>query len=770
MFIALFILTLIITPFSAQAQEFIPYQNNPVIQKETSHIGAVQPFVLQENNYYTLWYADIAPQYRIKSVKSSNGIDWFDAKDTQVTNKQNASDPYVVLEDGKYNLFFASSDFGNISLWESTSNDGVTFETGSEKEILKADSSWEGTNLSCPSVIEENNLSYLFYSGSGTGNWGIGLATSTDGTNWQKCANNPFIAPGASEHIIKYNNVFYLFFQSPAGLEVQQADSLNGCNTVWTNRHIINSPLRDPSPIQVGNDLWLYGTLPNETGYHVGLAANTTITKPNYPIVIIPGMFASWNGNAILHNENVAFDTWKLNPAVLEYEALQKTLENKGRILNDSYFVFPYDWRAPLAITVNNLDQFINKNIWITHPYLPVQLIGHSLGGNIAQLYAQKNNTKPIKNIVTAGSPLLGAAQSYKPLAGGEIDRQNNLIWLAEKIILLLNKSIIENDKDTISRTFPVLKDLLPMFPYLKNENGLTLDSVLGNTGVINTSLTSSILQLHIGGASHQTDAGYILGEQTPLDKLQNIYQDGHPLSSWQEDGDGIVLLKSSLNQITPAPLSNHGEIIFSKENIKSILSSLNINVQDSEIPNGKSTQIFPAILAFIQSSATMEIEHNGQFIKEDEGMIWMQNTQSGEYRLNINGVGNGEYTASVWLIGESSDKWFQFKKISSVGSKDSFIISFNTTDGGNVAEYIPPSPTPTPAPTLVPTKTPSPTLKPIVKPTHKPIPTAKPLPTRNPRPLRSRHFGGTKGPIFILIIKDSIIKVFKFFIPGYRR
>ncbi len=769
-----FTLILIIASFPVQAQELIPYQNNPVITKEASHIGAVQPFVLRENNYYTLWYVDMASLYRIKTVKSSNGIDWFDERDTQVTNRQKASDPFVVFENDKYTLYFASSDFGNISLWQSISNDGVTFNAGSEKEILKADSSWEGTSLSCPSVIKENNLSYLFYSGSGSGNWGIGLATSTDGTNWQKCTNNPFIAPGASEHIIKYNGTFYLFFQSPSGLEVQQAGSLNGCDTIWTNRHIVNSALRDPSPIQVGNNLWLYGTLPNETGYHIGLAGNTTIEKPNYPIVIVPGMFASWNNKAILHNESVTYDAWKLNPAVMEYEALRKTLENMGRILNDGYFVFPYDWRAPLATTVNNLDQFINKNIWNTHPYLPVQLIGHSLGGNIAQLYVQKNNTKPIKNIATAGSPLLGAAQSYKPLAGGEIDRQNNLIWLAEKLILLLNKSVIENDKDTISRTFPVLKDLLPAFPYLKNESGLTLDSVLANSTVLNPLPTSFISEFHVGGSGHQTDAGYILGEQTPLDKLQNIYQDGHPLNSWQEDGDGVVLLKSSLNQITPAPQSNHGEIIFSRENIKVLLSSLNINVQDSDIPNGKSTQIFPAILAFIQSPATIEIEHNGELQKENEGMIWIQNAENGKYRLNVNGVESGEYTASVWLIGESSDKWFQFKKTTSNGSRNSFIISFNPVDGGNVAEYVPPSPTTTPSltpsPTHIPTKTPSPTSKPIAKPTHKPIPTNKPLPTRNPRSLRSPHFGGTKPPTFILIIKNSIIKVFKFFIPGRRR
>ncbi len=715
-----------------QAQEFVPFQNNPIIIKDPSHGGYVQPYVLKDQTQFSLWFADNdGSRHRIVRMQSANGIDWYDKQDTKVTDRNNAHDPFIFFDNNQYDLYFASSNFGNISLWKSTSSDGITYAAGTEKEILKSEKSWEGSNLSCPAVIKENNTYYLFYAGSGVSNWGIGLATSNDGQNWQRCPNNPFIAPGASGHIIKYNDIFYLFFQSPNGLEVQQTNFLNYCNTVWTNRHVINNPLRDPSPIQVGNNLWLYGTLPTDTGLHIGLATNTSIPLPTYPIVIVPGMFASWNSQAILHNIDVTYDTWKLNPNVSEYDAIIQTLQNQGRTQNKDLFIFNYDWRKPLTETVQNLNNFLSNIIWSSNPHQPVQLIGHSLGGVITRLYAQQNDTKPIKNIVTAGSPLLGTPQSYKPLAGGEIDRENTLMWMAEKLIVLLNKSKIESDKDTITRMLPVLSDLLPTFPYLKNQSGSYIVSSLLNTTLSNMQINPSISQLYIGGTGYQVNAGYVLGSRTVSDDLLNTYPDGHPQSSWAEDGDGVTLLKSSFNQISPAPTSNHGEIIFEKNNIKTILSSLGIETQDENIPIGQGTSIFPTILTFIQSPAVIEIEHNGTTHKENDGLIWIQNAENGTYTLNVDGVGEGEYTTSVWLIGTSGDKWIQFKKTASVGSKDTFIISFDSQMGGGVEEYVIPSPTLIPSPTPTVTVTLIPTEKP--KPTRKPNPTTRPIPTTKP-------------------------------------
>lgn len=706
MTIIIVILTVIFLFFKVNAQEYVPYINNPIITKEISHHGYVQPHILKDQGHFSIWFADNdGTRHRIVRMTSANGIDWYEKRDTKVSNRNNVHDPFVFFDQNEYILFFASSNFGNISLWRSTSLDGVTFITGQENEILKSEVPWEGSHVSCPSVIKDKDVYYLFYAGSGVSNWGIGLATSSDGKKWNRCSNNPIIAPGASAEIIVYKNKFFLYFQSPNGLEVQETNSLNGCLTVWTNRHIVKNSLRDPSLIVVDDNLWLYGTQSKSDGLHIGLSSNTEISPPKYPIIVIPGMFASWNGQAILHNEKVSPNQWTLQPGVKEYEALNGALKNKEYIENENLYLFSYDWRQSISKTIEDFDLFLNTNIWDTQPYQPVQLIGHSLGGTISRQYIQKNPLKPIKKIVTVGSPHYGVLQAYKPIASGEIDRENTLMWLAEKIVLLLNKSKIESDKETVSKVLPILNDLLPVFPYLKNNNGEFIQSVHKNELLTTQPFESTISQLYLGSSNSKIKAGYILDSRTLLETLENIYEDGHPREAWEEDGDGVILLKSTLNQSIPVSSLSHGETIFNKNNLKIILSALGIDIQENEIPIGKETQIFPAILAFIQSPATMKIESKNGVVNENQGMLWLQDAQNETYSLRVTGVEDGEYTLSVWLIGEDDDKWIQYKKMSKHMSDDVFIISFDEKIGGTVKEQKPPIVTSNPTPIQVLTK-----------------------------------------------------------------
>lgn len=702
MIVSFIILTIVSFFFKVNAQEYIPYKNNPVIIKEPSHHGYVQPHILKEQGYFSIWFADNdGTRHRIVRMVSSNGIDWYDKKDTQVSERNNVHDPFIFFDKNEYVLFFASSNFGNISLWKSTSQDGITFVPGEESEILKSEVPWEGSHVSCPSVIKHDDVYYLFYAGSGVSNWGIGLATSLDGKKWQRCSNNPIIAPGASAEIIKFKDKFYLYFQSPNGLEVQETDSLNGCSTLWTNRHTIKNPLRDPSLVVVDDSLWMYGTHANNNSLHIGLASNTEMSIPKYPVIVIPGMFASWNSQAILHNEKVDSNKWILQPGVKEYDALDSALKNKMYTKGKDYYYFSYDWRQPISKTLEDFDVFLSDTIWKSKPYQPIQIIGHSLGGAISRQYIKKNPYKPIKKIVTVASPHYGALQAYKPLASGEIDRENTLMWIAEKLILLLNKTKIESDKETVKKVLPILTDLLPVFPYLKNNNGEFIQSIYINNTLSMQPFQSTISQLYLGSSNSKVNAGYILNPQTPLEKLTNTYADGHPHEVWMEDGDGVVLLKSTLNQHIPVSFLNHGETIFDKENLKIIFSSLGIDLQDHEILEGRETQIFPAILALIQSPATIKIEYGNSIENENEGMIWLQGAQNGTYKLTVTGIEDGEYTLSVWLIGENDDKWIQFKKTAKTTSQDVFTVMFDEKTGGVVHEYIlptsPSSPTTTP-------------------------------------------------------------------------
>ena len=402
----------------------------------------------------------------------------------------------------------------------------------------------------------------------------------------------------------------------------------------------------------------------------------------------------------------------------------------------------------------------MNK-VWSNKPYQPVQLVGHSLGGVVARAFADKNPPKPIKQIVTAGSPHLGIVQAYKPLAGGEIERENSLMWLAEKLILLLNKSTLQSDKDTISQKIPVLFDLLPAFSFLKNESGSQISSTLTNKLVETYPIKTHPLipQYYIGGSGKETPSGLIVGARTTIDTLFGTYLDGHPLSSISEDGDGVVLEKSSLNQISPALIKNHGEIIYSKESVKEILSHLQIPVQDADIQSGKATTLFPAILTFMQSPAKMQITYKGKVTNEIDGMIYLENAENGNYSLQVVGDSNGEYKMSIWLIGANSDKWFQFSKSTSSGKRDEYTISFDNLTGGTASEYVVPTP--------LPSNTPIPTPKPTIKPTLKPEPTKKPCPTKIPTPTEKPHKnneGDKRRKNYVPLMQLFLNKLIQFF------
>jgi len=690
------ILTFFFLPSFTYALDFTPYAVNPVIVKDVSSLSILQPFVLKKGSLFTAWFSDYdGIRLKISTMKSSNGIDWYSKKTLQLSNTYNVGDPFMWEKNGKYELYYSSLRSTANSIWKSISDDGETFIQASEKEILKPEQSWERYGVSCPSIIQDSSsMHYLFYSGASSSAWSLGLATSIDGETWQKCSNNPFVPEGSSPQIIKYNNVYYLFFHSLIGLQVQQTDVLNGCSTVWTNNHIISAPFLDPAPVVVDNDLWLYGSFTSQGSQNIGLAATAQIANPSYPIVIIPGMFASWNPQALLHNKAVSYDSWKLNTNISEYDALIKTLQNTGKVLDKDFYIFPYDWRSPIEESSYYLDSFLRDKIWKYNAYIPVQLVGHSLGGVVARIYTEENPSSPVKQMISAASPHLGAVQAYKPLVAGEVDRENSLMWMATKLALLLFKSELQSDKDTVSEKLPVLFDLLPAFSFLKKEDGSLIQSSYVSNLISRYPLSHSPFQFYIGGSGKPTSGGYVLGSKTPLDELLDIYSEGHPISSWTETGDGLILDKSMVNQITPVPSDNHGEIIYSKQSIKTILSHLNISVEDSAIAEGKGTSIYPAILTFIQSPATMQLVHNGTTTYENEGMIHLQNAENGEYILRITGTKEGEYTASVWLIGENNDVWIQFKKQTTSGKIDDYIISFEGTTGGTALEYKAPTPT----------------------------------------------------------------------------
>jgi len=722
-------LTLFLFPFGVCA-DYNPllYSVNPVQSKLTSHSGIAQPAVMKDTNKYDMYFTSTDGLYdRIGLSYSANGIDWYEGHDLNVTNRQNAHDPEVLLEDNIYTLFFATSDGDSSEIWKNMASSPDGFDPHNATRVLASQGGWEGNSISSPGIFKDSGTYYLFYAGNGNGVWKMGLATSSDGVTWTRCGNNPIITSGVGASLIKKDGEYYLFYLSPNGTTLFTTASLNGCTTDWGVSRIVRNDLGNPTAVHNGNEIWLYGD------YYGGIGLITETTPSvRYPIILLPGIFASWNSDAILHSSTVAQSDWILNPQVTEYEPIINTFKQLGYAENKDLFIVPYDWRQPITDDSSQLLSFVQNTIWNDSPYQPITIVGHSLGGVVARIFGEQNKTKPIKKIISVGSPLLGTAQGYKALAAGEIDRSNTLMWLAQKIVLELNRRNGESAKDTAVRTMPVLQDLVPTFLFLKKEDGTSVVSSFINYLLIQYPLdTTSSLFARIGGTGHNTLLGYTVSERSMIDTTLNNYPDGHPINSWHEDGDWFIPLRSTAAESPYQFTGTHNQTIYGEQFVKSILSLLNLPTEEISIPQGGDTPIFPALFIFVQSPATAVLQMpNGEKTNPDTS-FHLSNIPLGTYTVTLTGTGIGEYTFHTWLIGETNDVWQRFTGTIHEGEKKVYKIQFDPLTGGNTVEYVEPKPTATP--TITPT------------PTKNPRPTTRPTPTKRPTPTPVKHHYQTK-------------------------
>ncbi|MBI3619909.1 alpha/beta fold hydrolase [Candidatus Roizmanbacteria bacterium] len=677
--IFLILVFLICRPVRA-LEPFIKYDKNPLVITEKFEGGTpyrIQPFVYLENGQYKMWYASYIDRFNIVSASSPDGISWT-GNTLYNFNGHDNHDPFLFSENGKYTLYFTSSDNGgssNFNLQSIASTDGINFDPATLRSVFTPLSEWEQAGLANPFVFHEGGTYFLFYMGHNTGDWHIGLATSADGTNWQECPNNPIVARAGSPALYRLNGTLSLFFDTGNGIEMMETDNLS-CDSSWNNRQVVlpkgpasydSNVLNSPSLISVSNASLLYysGQSPNGQ-WSINLASAGTAPVAATPLhVFLPGFFSSWNADAILHNQSVSIFDWKMNPIVREYDGLIKTLPNLSLKEGSDYLIFPYDWRKSVEDTIVDLNTFLTEKVWKNSPDRPVDLTGHSLGGLIARIYTQKYPEK-VSRVVTVGSPHEGTGWAYKPVEAGEIEKQDTFLWLAEKTMLTLEKKGVETDRTTINTALPVLRDIFPTYNFLISENGTTQPtaSLLVQNTTINTynptvqSISSKLSA--ISGNSRETLSGYSLGVRTAADQLFDLYPDGRPGTSFSTPGDGIIIVPTVSFGSQPQTLAlDHQELIFKTDGIKTVLNDLAIPFNDSQIIEGRRTTLSPSLLFFIRSPATIEVaDQKGVIYPETDGMIFIENAALGNYTLTARGVENGQYSIVIGELGSASDSW----------------------------------------------------------------------------------------------------------------
>jgi len=764
----------------------VSYINNYVYQQQAS--------IFKEGNVYKGIITIHRPPelyHALGYFESTNGIDWIMKKEILNTG-DDLSNPSVVKTQTGYILFLTRYDNNTIYRIYSSICDFDFNCSSNFSPVIVADTSnnSEKNGVFAGHPFTQDSRTYLFFGAWGEDGFKIKLAYSDDLINWQRCSNG-FLYGGDGPFPYQENGDLYLFFHqsNSDGIKLAKTTLPLSCDSIFVDqgslltkdkpydqKHLIFpsilndngglklyysgrgsdnnwrlslactgqaclTPTETPmptltptatptsTPIPTSTPTPMPTLTPTEIPTSTPIPTPTLISEKT-PIIIIPGFMASWNRDAILHNQTVDYSAWKLQNFVKEYEGLTNTFKNIGYQENVNLFLFPYDWRQSIEKTTNDLKSYLQEKIWGNNPSQKINIIGHSLGGLIARIFTQ-NYKEKINQIITVGSPHQGVVQVYKPLEAGEIDRANTFLWLAEKIVLVLNKSTLESDRVTITNKFPVAKDLFPTFNFLKDSSGneISIDSLTVKNSFLpvynqNFSDIFPLFTAIYGEKDNNTPAGYVVEPQNIVDQLLGNYSDGKPKESYFDFGDYTILSKSASQDADSEKFYfDHGEIITKKEAIKKILDLLNINFTDDQIAEGQITKISSSIIFLIKSPATMSVKFGNDIYTEDEGIIFIPNAQSGNYDLKIQGTDQGKYEIVVGQISENNDLWENIYGEITQSPASSQIDDYNILYNNQTAFSM------FPTPTIVPT---------IIIGSENPTPTETPVPTSTPQPTSS--------------------------------
>ncbi len=400
----------------------------------------------------------------------------------------------------------------------------------------------------------------------------------------------------------------------------------------------------------------------------------TPIPIPKTKIIIIPGLGASWNSEAIVYNKSVGNDQWKMTPFVNNYDGLINGLKQNGLKENEDFYVWNYDWRRPLADIVVNLNTFINQKVASNEKVI---LVGHSLGGVTSRIWAEDNrNDSRLEKIITLASPHLGSVDGYEVWNGGQISDLSNISSIAFKILLKIQGLNQKSDMAAARKYSPIIKDLLPTFDFVK-KNGVVLSNdklETKNTFLISKNQMASVSAMKLfSGKDYKTMNSIELTNNGLFDKVLGIWLDGRIKNTlYINDGDGTVLTKSANykgNNFVEIS-SNHGDIVNKTINqvmMEIGLSQVNVITESQDFSN--------SVVVFVGSPVNYSVKcDNDSPVLENDGFVIIKNKNY--QNCNVNFVGTGSGLMHVVAGNTNDTNWSYWEKNVVVGEVGSVKIN----------------------------------------------------------------------------------------------
>jgi len=753
--LSLLLFPIFLVLFSGNAfAEWIKHSGNPILSgtlggwdgKRALECSILFQKNLHPEDLYEMWYVgNKGSGWRIGHAESSNGLNWNKTPNQEVIDIDNTqkwdinnpgkveidtTDPFVLYEDNIYKMWYSSiSNYWNINtndrfrLRYATSQDGLEWSEGNW--ILKGDEGkWDSGGIHRgTTLIKKDGIYHLWYAGTDNNwNWNIGYATSRDGLTWTKQNNgNPVITPTESWEFpdaksvthpyVLYNeekNIFEMWYTAGYGkvkAPIVYAYSTNGVD--WIKPTNKNPALEGgsstewdgggvwaPFVIKEGNHyrMWYSGANADGSVAQIGYAEmEIPIPTPPQPLVLLPGLGASWNHRAIIFGEDVPQSEWYMTPGVKVYNGLIETLKNAGYQTEDpgkNLFVFNYNWTKPVNQIAEDLKNFI-KNVVAPPEGAKIDLVGHSLGGLVARTYVQNNPDAPVDQLLTLGSPHQGVAQVYYPWEGGDLQQMPAWQRIGLGLLLYLRAPAFTTPKQTIQTVAPVLKDLLPTFDYLKQDSTPKPVNDMGekNDWLQNLNISPpahllSLLNTFVGNISNSTLHWIKVENRNWLEAILNLWPDGKPTGEIENsDGDNTVLAESAkLKSASLIELSglNHRDLVESTAGQQKIMEVLGLSPSSiSTVSAGISYE--PALVFLLASPATLAIlGPDGNPAGEGDGkLVVVAPAIQGNYQIKITGTGSGAYHLYLGQLTENGDFWSEISGQITTGETQTRQINF---------------------------------------------------------------------------------------------
>ena len=395
-------------------------------------------------------------------------------------------------------------------------------------------------------------------------------------------------------------------------------------------------------------------------------------------IFVLPGLGASWNSRAIVYGENVSDSDWKMTPFVNNYDGLTELLDKNGLVKDQDYFVWNYDWRKSIEDIKSKFNSFVlSKGLSSDDD---IYLVGHSLGGVIARLWAQENKDNGnIKKVINLGSPNLGALDVYSVWNGGEVLEYDGISSVAFQVLLgLQNKGFLVTDLSKIRSFAPVAKDLLPTFNYVSKNNSVLSWNSLSSVNIYLADKNNNVSNISnrltsIVGIGMSTPEILKLGGRSLYDELLGLWPDGELLSFSKNEGDKTVLRNSAMfgadNQLEL--VTDHGVIV--NDSISVLADKLGL--ENKTINFTFSDNFKDSLVVFVGSPATAELKCGSDTFAENDGFIVAKNKSYNNCELSLFPTGNG--LVHLVLGNTAENKWNYVEKEVGVGATDILVVNF---------------------------------------------------------------------------------------------